>query len=200
MSDSTELDALRTRLETGELADLPDPARILSSETVFDGHIWDVKRERFAFGDGELTREFVAHTGAVAVLALDEQDGVLLINQYRHPIRTRDWELPAGLLDIEGEDPQTAAARELAEETDLAAAEWEPLATFHTTPGGSDELLRVYLARGLSSVEAFDRGEEEAQIVRRWVALDEVVAAVLAGRLSNSILQIAVLTAHARRG
>lgn len=197
---SGEVDALRARLETGELADLSDPARILETETVFSGHVWDVKRERFAFGGGELVREFVAHTGAVAVLALDDDDRVLLINQYRHPIRSRDWELPAGLLDIEGEDPQAAAARELAEEVDLAADVWEPLSIFHTTPGGSDELLRVYEARGLTQLDAFDRGEEEAQIVRRWVPLDEVVVAVIDGRLRNSILQIAVLTAHARRG
>ncbi|TPW73736.1 NUDIX domain-containing protein [Schumannella sp. 10F1B-5-1] len=197
---SGEVDALRARLETGELADLSDPARILEAETVFSGHVWGVKRERFAFGGGELVREFVAHTGAVAVLALDDDDRVLLINQYRHPIREREWELPAGLLDIEGEEPQAAAARELAEEVDLAADVWEPLAQFHTTPGGSDELLRIYRATGLTQLDAFDRGEEEAQIVRRWVALDEVVAAVLDGRLRNSILQIAVLTAHARRG
>jgi len=185
-------------LTDGPLADLPDPAEILDSEVVFSGHVWDVRRERFRLGGDELSREFVAHTGAVAVVARDDEGRILLINQYRHPIRTRDWELPAGLLDIPGEDPLAAAARELAEEADLAAEQWEPLLEFRTSPGGSDELIRVYLAEGLSETEAFARSEEEAEIVRRWAPLPEVVAAILDGRIVNSILIVAALTLHVR--
>lgn len=186
--------------ETGYgLVDEPAEPRVLSSERVFDGHVWDVVRERFEYGGSEITREFVDHPGAVAVLAMDDVGRVLLIRQYRHPIRSRDWELPAGLLDVEGEDPLAAAQRELAEEVDLRAGQWSRLAEFYTTPGGSNERLLVYLATDVSSTEAFARVEEEADIVSQWVPLADAVQAVLDGRLKNSILTIAVLSAHARR-
>jgi 8-oxo-dGTP pyrophosphatase MutT (NUDIX family) len=190
----------RAALERGPLADLPDPAELIERETVFEGKVWNVVRDRVRFGDGELVREYVQHTGAVAVLAVDDQERVLLINQYRQPIKTRDWEIPAGLLDVAGEAPLDAAKRELAEEVDLEAAEWSDPITFHSTPGGSDEVLHVYEARGLTATAAFDRTDEEAEIVLRWAPLDEVVEAVLDGRLQNAILMIAVLSSVARRG
>jgi len=186
-------------LTHGPISDLRDPAPVTSSERVFDGRVWDVRRDEFTFGGHTIAREYVDHPGAVAVLAIDDQDRVLLINQYRHPIGLKDWELPAGLLDVEGEAPLVAARRELAEETDLTAEHWSELITFHTSPGGSNETLRVFEARGLLSSEPFTRSEEEAEIITRWVPLDEAVDAVLEGRLSNSILIIAVLAAHARR-
>lgn len=190
---------VRAALESGPLADLREPAEVVESTTVYAGRVWDVRSDRFRFGGHELTRDYVAHTGAVAVLAVDDEDRVLVINQYRHPIRSRDWELPAGLLDIAGEDPLEAAKRELAEEADLVAAEWRELVTFATTPGGSDEHVTVYEARGLSAApEVFERTEEEAEIVMRWVPRQEVLDAALAGRIRNSILLIAVLAAHAR--
>lgn len=187
-------------LGTQELTDEPSAVPVRSSEVLHDGRIWDVVLEEFEYGGAVLAREFVDHPGAVAILAMDDEDRVLLIRQYRHPIRMRDWELPAGLLDLEGEDPLEAAKRELAEEADLEATEWSDLAEFYTSPGGSNELLRVYLARGLRPTPAFARFAEEEDIELRWVELDEAVAAVLGGRLKNSILTIAVLTAHARRG
>ncbi|MCS0499369.1 NUDIX hydrolase [Protaetiibacter sp. 10F1B-8-1] len=183
----------------GPLADLSDPAELVWSHRVYEGRVWDIRRDRFRFGDHELERDYVDHTGAVAVLARDAEDRVLLINQYRHPIRSRDWELPAGLLDVEGEDPLAAARRELAEEADLVAEDWSELLVFATSPGGSDEVIRVYEARGVSAApEVFDRTEEEAELLLRWVPLAEVVEAALAGRLRNSILLLAVLAADAR--
>lgn len=182
------------------LADEAHSVEVLESEVAFAGKVWDIRRERFAYGDSTLVREFVEHPGAVAVLAVDDDDRVLLIQQYRHPIQSRDWELPAGLLDVEGEDPLEAARRELAEEADLAAEHWEPLVTVHTTPGGSDEVIPIYLASRLSpAAEVHPREAEELDIVLRWTALDEAVEAVLAGRLRNGILVAAVLAAHARR-
>ncbi|MFN4001483.1 NUDIX domain-containing protein [Microcella sp.] len=173
---------------------------VLQSDVAFAGVVWDIRRERFAYGEGALTREFMEHPGAVAVLAVDAADRVLSIQQYRHPIQMRNWELPAGLLDVEGEPPLEAAQRELAEEADLVAADWQPLITMHTSPGGSDEVIHVFRATGLSAApEVFDRGAEEADIVLRWVALDEAVDAVLAGRVHNGIFQAAVLAEHARR-
>lgn len=181
------------------LRDEPFEPEVLSSDLVYEGYVWDVRSDRVRYGEGEIVRQYVAHPGAVAVLALDDEKRVLLIQQYRHPIRTRDWELPAGLLDVEGEEPIAAARRELAEEADLVAARWEPLVSTWTTPGGNDELIRVFLATDLSAAEtAHDREDEEADIRVAWVALDEVVSAVLDGRMRNGILSIGVLAAAQR--
>lgn len=183
-----------------ELSDERVSVEVLESERVFDGVVWDVVRDRFVLGEGELVREYQLHPGAVAILAEDADGRVLLIKQYRHPIGFRDWELPAGLLDVAGEDPLDAAKRELAEETDLVAAEWSPLCEFFSSPGGSSERITVFRARSLTrSADRFERTAEEAGIEVRWVTLGDVVAAVLDGRLRNSILAISVLNAHARR-
>ena len=186
------------------LADEVSAVTVLSSDVVYDGIIWDIRRDVFEYGDavpvGTITREYVDHTGAVAILAIDDQDRVLLIRQYRHAIGTREWEIPAGLLDIDGESPVIGAQRELAEEADVVAREWNLLSDFYSTPGGSNEAIRVYLARGLSETHtAFERTDEESEIEKRWVPLDEVVAAVLGRTVGNSILSIAVLTAHVSR-
>lgn len=179
------------------LADTLQAAPVVSSRTVFDGHVWDVRRESFEYNGEVIERDYIDHTGAVAVLAIDDEDRVLLIKQYRHPVRARDWELPAGLLDIRGESPLRAAQRELAEETDLEASDWSVLSEFYTSPGGSDEAIRIYLARGLSSTaKPFERTHEEADIELRWVPLTEAVDAVMARDLQNSILAIGVLAAH----
>ncbi len=188
-------------LSSGPIADQPDPAELLHRETVFEGKVWDIVRDTVRLGDSELAREYMQHSGAVAVLAFDEQGRVLLINQYRQPIGTRDWEIPAGLLDVPGEEPLAAAQRELAEETDLVAAEWSASTTFYSSPGGSNELIHIFEARGLSPApRVFERTEEEAEIVRRWVPLDEAVDAVLSGRVRNGILIQAVLRAGAESG
>ncbi|HEY1529438.1 MAG TPA: NUDIX hydrolase [Galbitalea sp.] len=183
-----------------ELVDEPFSPPIVSTGLDFEGRVWDVRRDVFEYNGHEITRDYIDHPGAVAVLVLDSDDRALLIQQYRHPIRSRDWEIPAGLLDIEGEDTLVAAQRELGEEADLVAADWSPLVTFNSSPGGSNEIITVYLAREvISTATSYSRTEEEADIVVRWVPLDDVVAGVLAGRLRNSILSIAVLAAHARR-
>lgn len=180
------------------LADEQVALTVTSSTREFAGRVWDIRRETFGMGGTDVVRDFVDHTGAVAVLAMDEDGRVLVIQQYRHPVRSRDWELPAGLLDIAGEDPLVAAQRELAEEADLVASEWNVLSDIMTSPGGSNEVIRVYLARGVSaSDETFERTEEEAEIVLRWVTLEDAVQAVLERRVQNSILCVAVLAAHA---
>ena len=182
------------------LSDEAHGVEVLTSEVAFAGVVWDIRREHFAYGESELTREFVEHPGAVAVLAVDDDDRIVCIQQYRHPLQMRNWEIPAGLLDLEGEPPLEAAQRELAEEADLVAADWHPLITMHTTPGGSDEVIHVFRATGLSAApEVFARDSEEADIAVRWVALDTAVDAVLAGRVRNGIFQAAVLAEHARR-
>lgn len=186
--------------EVDVIGDEPFRPEISSSEVAFAGRIWDVRRDTFGYNGAEITREYVDHTGAVAVLALDDDGRVLLIRQYRHPVRHRDWEIPAGLLDIHGEDPLTAAQRELAEETDLQAGRWNVLADIFTSPGGSDEAIRIYLARDVKpTAEAFAREAEEADIEVAWVPLEEAVDAVLERRAHNAPLSVAVLGALAAR-
>lgn len=182
-----------------DLRDEPFRPEVLESTVAFKGAVWNVLDERFRYGDAEIRRQYVAHTGAVAVVALDETGRVLLIQQYRHPIRYRDWELPAGLLDVPGEEPLVAARRELAEEADLVAERWELLVSSWTTPGGNDELIHIFLATGVTAAtETHAREDEEADIRAEWVALDDVVTAVLDGRMRNGILGIGVLAASQR--
>jgi len=176
---------------------------VSESRTVFEGMVWDVVQERVDLGAaGEVTRQFVRHPGAVAVVALDDDERVCLIQQYRHPVRTLEWEVPAGLLDVEGEPPWVAAARELHEEADLRAGRWDVLADYFSSPGGLDEALRVYLARDCAEVPEVQRhvrdGEEHGMPVR-WVPLDEAESAVLAGRLHNPSAVVGVLAACAAR-
>ncbi|WP_431220548.1 NUDIX domain-containing protein [Leifsonia xyli] len=192
-------DAMRQTTAT-ELNDQPFRPEIVSSETVFEGKIWNVRRDVFRYNGDEITREYVDHTGAVGILVMDDEGRVLLIRQYRHPVRHRDWEIPAGLLDQDGEDPLTAAQRELGEEVDLEADEWNVLTDVFTSPGGNDESIRIYLARGIRSTGSeFAREAEEADIEVRWVPLDEAVDAVLEHRVHNAPLIIALLAARTAR-
>ena len=182
--------------ETAGLRDEPFEADVTASELVYAGRVWDVRSDTVRYGDGEIVRQYVDHPGAAAVVAVDDEDRVLLIQQYRHPIRHRDWEIPAGLLDVAGEPPIETARRELAEEADLVAASIEPLVSVFTTPGGNDEVVHVFLARELTSASAtFARTDEEADIRLEWVALADVVDAILAGRMRNGILVAGVLAA-----
>ncbi|GAA2021645.1 NUDIX hydrolase [Agromyces tropicus] len=198
MPDTAAVAGDRDALPADEYVDLP----ILERETVFEGRIWDVRRDTLDYGPAgaRIVREYVAHPGAVAILALDETDRVLLIKQYRQPVRAREWEIPAGLLDVAEEPPLEAAKRELAEEADLVASDWAVLADYFTTPGGSDEAIRVYLARGLAAApEVHEREDEEADMERRWVPLDACVDAVLARRTGNPSFTVGVLAAAAAR-
>jgi ADP-ribose pyrophosphatase len=178
------------------LRDDPVDAEVLESDLVYSGRVWDVRNDTVRYGDGQIVRQYVAHPGAAAIVALDEDGRVLLIQQYRHPIRHRDWEIPAGLLDIAGESPLETAQRELVEEADLRASSWEPLVSIFTTPGGNDEVVHLFLARGLAPVgSAHAREAEEADIRVEWVPLQDAVTGVLEGRLRNGILAVGVLAA-----
>ncbi|HEY5553775.1 MAG TPA: NUDIX hydrolase [Cellulomonas sp.] len=166
------------------------------------GKIWDIVSDVVDLGPTQVLREYVDHPGAVAIVAVDEQDRVLLVSQYRHPVRSELWEPPAGLLDVAGEPPVVAAARELAEEADLRADTWHVLVDFYTTPGGSSERIEVFLARGLHEVpegERHVRIHEEADMVPVWVPLDDAVDAVLAGRLHSPTAVVGVLAAARAR-
>jgi len=187
-----------------QVSDEPSPRRLLSSEKVYQGRIWDVFSDSFQLSDdGEpLVRDYIDHPGAVAVLPMNDDGEILLIKQYRHPVGMALWEIPAGLLDVEGEDFVAGAARELAEEADLVAARWNVLADFFNSPGSSSEAIRIYLARGLSDVpghELHERTDEEAEIELHWIRLDDAVRAVLEGRLHNPSAVVGILAAAAAR-
>lgn len=187
-----------------QVSDAPSPRRLLSTEKVYKGRIWDVVSDSFQLSEaGEsLTRDYIDHPGAVAVLPMNDAGEVLLIRQYRHPVGMDLWEIPAGLLDVAGEDFVVGAARELAEEADLAASEWNVLVDFFNSPGSSSEAIRIYLARGLTEVphlERHERTDEEAEIEFHWIALDDAVDAVLDGRLHNPSAVVGILAAAAAK-
>ncbi|WP_253206167.1 NUDIX domain-containing protein [Curtobacterium aetherium] len=180
------------------IADEAASHHVTASERVFEGAVWDITRDTVDYNGSDMVREYVDHTGAVAVYAEDDEGRVLVIQQYRHPVQLRDWELPAGLLDHEGEDHLTAAKRELAEEADVEADEWQHLVRYNTSSGGSTEFIEVFRASGVRPAEsAFEREAEEADIVIRWVPRAEIVAGILEGRLHNSALIVATLAVEA---
>ena len=174
--------------------DQPFAANVSSSEVVFKGMIWNVLSERFAFADEELTRQFVEHPGAVAVLALNAQEQVLMIRQYRHPVRELLWEIPAGLLDVSGESKAEAAQRELIEETGYRAALLEPLIDFYTTPGGNSEQISIFLARELTFVGRPEiQAGEERELVVEWFDFVDALNSVLASDIKSPSAAVAIM-------
>jgi ADP-ribose pyrophosphatase len=184
------------------LRDEADLRPVPERRTVHEGMVFDLVRDTIDFAPGvRFDREYLRHTGAVAVLAVDEAERVLLIRQYRHPVGHRLWEIPAGLLDLAGEPPQIAAARELAEEAGCEPLRMSTLVDLRPSPGGCDEVIRVYLAEGVrESTEEFERVHEEAELISRWVPLADAVAAVLEGRITNATTVAALLALQALRG
>ena len=169
----------------------------------YAGPIFTIYTDRVTMSDGSIAaRDISENRGAVGVVALDDVGRVLLIKQYRHPVQRQLWELPAGLRDQADEDPALTASRELAEETDLQAERYDLLIDLHTSPGFTDELIRIYLARGLSPVPDGDRHErtaEEADIEIAWFDLDEAVAMVLRGEVTNAAAAGGLLAAARAR-
>jgi 8-oxo-dGTP pyrophosphatase MutT (NUDIX family) len=169
----------------------------VASETIYIGKIFALRADEVRMPGGNTARrEVVEHFGAVAILAMDEKNNVMLVYQYRHPLGRRLWELPAGLLDLGGEPPHLTAARELKEEAGLAAATWHTLVDLDTAPGFSDESVRVYLATGLTDVGRPHAHDEEADLTLKWFPLEEAVRMVLAGDITNSIAVGGILAAH----
>lgn len=178
-----------------------DDYEVVSSETIFEGRVVTLRRDEVSMSDGSVAvREIVAHPGAVGVVALDDDGRVVLVNQYRHPVRARLDELPAGLLDVAGEEPLLAAQRELAEEANLTADTWHVLVDLHSSPGMTDEAVRVFLARGLREADSdFVREHEEAAMTVEREPLAEAVRRALAGGISNAIAVAGLLAAvHGR--
>jgi ADP-ribose pyrophosphatase len=181
-----------------------DPYDVVGSQLAFKGRVVTVRVDDVRMSDGSVAkREIVAHPGAVAILALDDDGRVVLINQYRPAVGARLDELPAGLLDVAGEPALDAAKRELAEETGLAAAQWHVLADLLSSPGMTDEAVRVYLARGLRDVDrqqsGFQAEHEELTLSVYREPLAEAVRRVLAGGITNATAVAGILAAvHGR--
>lgn len=192
----------------GSLAQLRDeiaPKPVVQSDVVWEGLVFDVRRDRVDLGTGEVvTRDYADHPGAVLILALREIDGVehiVMIRQYRHACRSYLWELPAGLLDIPGEPPRDAAERELREEVDLVAGRWDLLIDAYASAGVFPEVYRVFLARDVAAApgEPHPRTGEEADLTTTWVSLDDAYAAALAGQLHNPGALLGILAAWGAR-
>lgn len=186
----------------GPVADAFESHPVRATHVRFHGAVWDVRSDEVEIGDHRVVRDLVVHPGAVGVIALDEQDRVLLIRQYRHPVAAYLFEPPAGLLDTHKESAWDCARRELAEEAGLRADDWHVLIDFLNSPGGTSETLRCFLARGLHVLEGGREhtGEaEEAHLPQAWVPLDEAVELVLAGRVQNPTATNGILAAAAAR-
>jgi 8-oxo-dGDP phosphatase len=189
---------------TTPLADQPEHWDVVSSTPELRGRLISVRSDKVRMPDNQIAeREVVHHPGAVAVLALDESQRVLMIRQYRHPVGYLLWEIPAGLRDVEGEPLQATAARELLEEAGYRAREWHSLVDYFSSPGFSSERLRVFLARGLERVPEAERDfvpkDEEAHLLLDWLPLDEAVRLVLAGQLHNGVAAVGILAGYAAR-
>ena len=187
---------------SGPIEDSGDPLPVTDRQERFTGSVWSVVSDRVDFGTSMAVRDVQLHPGAVAVLALDEADRVLLIRQYRHPVGEYLFEPPAGLLDVPGEPEWRTAARELAEEAGFEAAQWDVLVDVFLSPGGSSEAIRVYLARDLTRLSTGREltGEaEEAHLPRAWVPLDEARDLVLTGRIGSPSAVVGILAACAAR-
>ena len=173
----------------------------VASETVYTGKIFALRADEVLMPGGNIARrEVVEHFGAVAIVAVDDlsdQANVVLVYQYRHPIGRRLWELPAGLLDIAGEPPHLTAARELEEEAGIAARDWHVLADLDSTPGFSDESVRVYLATGLTEIDRPDSHDEESDMTTRRFPLTTAVRMVFTGEIVNALAVAGILAAYA---
>jgi 8-oxo-dGTP pyrophosphatase MutT (NUDIX family) len=186
-------------LTRAELHDDPVAWPVVSSTELAAGQITTYLRDEVRAPDGKVMgREYLRHPGAVAVIALDAQHRVALVRQYRHPVRHRLVEPPAGLLDVQGEGYLLGAQRELAEEVGLAAHDWRVLVDLFSSPGMASESMRIYLARDLAPADApegFLREGEEAEMDAVWAPLEDLVDAVLAGDVHNPNLVSGVLAA-----
>lgn len=170
--------------------------QVTATETVFTGRVISVVKETVTMpGDTTSQRDVVRHPGAVGVVAIDDRGRVLLVSQYRHPVGRRLEELPAGLLDVHGESALLAAQRELAEEAGLGAGRWDVLVDLLTSPGMTDEAIRLYLARDVHEVEREVQEHEEVEMTTAWHELDDAVRRVLTGEIENGPACVGILAA-----
>ena len=193
-----------------ELRDENSSFPVEDHQLIYQGKVFDFVTDsvRLHADEEAVQRDYLAHPGAVAIAAVRPVSGadsssreisdweILLVRQYRHPVRALLWEVPAGLLDHQGEDRLEAAKRELWEEANLEAKTWQVLVDFFTSPGGSSEHLRVFLAREVSAArgQRFGASEEERDMVTAWFTLKQARDALLAGKIHNPSAMAAILS------
>ena len=179
----------------------PESWPVAATEEQFRNWLISVRTDKVRMPDSRYAeRTVVSHIGAVAVLALDDQERVLMIRQYRHPVARQLWEIPAGLRDVTGEALVDTARRELLEETGHVAREWHALVDSYASPGIISERIRIFLARGLeSAVSGYQREGEEKFLRTAWVPLADAVAAALAGKLHNGAAVQGVMAGYIAR-
>lgn len=177
----------------------PESWPVAGTDEHFRNWLVSVRTDKVTMPDGDQAeRTVITHIGAVAILALDEQDRVLMIRQYRHPVGRELWEIPAGLRDVSGESLADTAQRELLEETGHVARDWRVLVDSYSSPGIITERMRIFLARGLETADSgYQRQGEEKFLRTEWVPLADAVAAALAGKLHNGATIQGVLAGYA---
>ncbi|PZG43846.1 NUDIX hydrolase [Spongiactinospora gelatinilytica] len=190
------------RIGVADVADSPEEWEVVASFDRFESKIISVRTDRVRMPlDDTADRDYVTHPGSVAVLALDEHERVLMLRQYRHPVRGMLWELPAGIRDVSGEPTWLTAARELAEEAAYRATTWHTLVDLYSSPGMTNERIRVFLARGLTEIPEserdFEHHHEEIGMPVVWVPLAEAVGKVQSGMIHNSPAVAGILAAYA---
>jgi 8-oxo-dGTP pyrophosphatase MutT (NUDIX family) len=186
------------------IKDQPEHWPVVSSDVLLRSRLVAVRSDKVRTPENHVAeRDVVLHPGAVAVLALDDADRILMIRQYRHPVGRALWEIPAGLRDVPGEEPWVTASRELMEEAGYRARDWRLLVDYYSSPGYSTERLRIFLARDLEPVPAAERHfvpqDEEAHLLLDWLPLDEAVGQVFAGELHNGPAVTAIMAGYAAR-
>jgi 8-oxo-dGDP phosphatase len=184
-----------------EVRDTPERWPVTDSAVLARGRIVTLRTDTVQMPDGELAvRDVVEHMGAVAVVAVDDRDRVLMIRQYRHPAGAMLWEVPAGLRDVSGEPLVETARRELLEEAGCQAGRWHLLTDYYSSPGISTERIRIFLATDLTVVPDAQREyvpeHEEAYLTVEWVPLEEAVRLALGGSLHNGVAILGILSAY----
>ncbi|MBO4388287.1 MAG: NUDIX hydrolase [Spirochaetales bacterium] len=168
----------------------------LSGVSVYDGNLLHVRRDEVVLPNGRTaSREFIRHPGAVAVVPVTDDSKVVVERQFRYPLGQVILEIPAGKIDP-GEDTLAAAKRELEEETGYTASEWECIGTFNPSPAYTDELITLYLARGLKA--GHDRMDEDEFLNVELMDLQELVSLIVRGEVPDGKTQTAVLLARER--
>ena len=170
--------------------------KVLDSRTEYTGKIMSIRRDELTRGDGKtFIRETAVASDAVGIVAMDDKGRILLIRQYRHPMGRPVWEIPAGRMDVDGEKPEETALRELREETDTTAESVELLTPSLNSAGWTTERTYVYLAKGLTNVPEFERENEEADIEKKWIPLEEAAGLVKSGEIDDAKTVIGILLA-----
>ena len=181
--------------------DQPVEIPALSSRLIHKGMVWDVFAETFEFNGDQLTREYVKHPGSVAVLTINDKDELLLMKQYRRPVGSYLMEFPAGMLDVPGESKLECAKRELAEEANLSASQWDELISFHSTPGGNSETITIFVAKDLRSANSnYVTSGEEKDMPQTWVPIRKALESVLRSDITSPSAVVGILAYALKTG